>query len=171
MAALSSFSVLVCSATIVPRLSLQEMTGRSEMIVTGSVIRTWAAWDRQHQFIWTHSEILVHDVAKGARLDKVVVSEPGGVLDGVAMRIAGAPVYSPGEQVMVFLERMPNGALRAAGFGQGKLVITPQGRIHVTHTGAELIGKSRAIESFSGTAVSELWQRVRRIIERREGEQ
>ena len=47
-----------------------------------------------------------------------MVSEPGGIVDGLGMQIAGTPGYAPGEQVMLFLERMPNGYLRNAGMGQ-----------------------------------------------------
>ena len=112
--------VFACGATIVPRLSLEEMVARSETIVSGQVTRIWTAWDSRHRFIWTHSEILVSNVTKGSRSERIVVSEPGGVVDGFGMQIAGTPGYMPGEQVMVFLERMPNGYLRTARHGSGK---------------------------------------------------
>ena len=170
LAALGALGALICCASTVPRLSLEEMVSRSELIVSGQVTRTWAAWDSRHQFIWTHSEVVVGDVTKGGRMEKVVVSEPGGVVDGVAMRIAGTPTYSPGEQVMLFLERMPNGLLRSAGWGQGKLLVTGQGRLQLTHTGAEIVRLGNAnpgtgLESLQGSAATELRKRVTHLVQ------
>ena len=88
---LAMLGVFACRATIVPRLSLEEMVARSETIVSGQVTRVWTAWDSPHRFIWTHTEILVTHVAKGNRIEKLVVSEPGGVVDGLGMQIAGIP--------------------------------------------------------------------------------
>jgi len=144
--------------------------GRSEAIVIGHVTRTWSAWDDQHRYIWTHAEIAVHEVAKGARGMNLVVSEPGGAVGGVGMRVAGAPTYTPGEQVMLFLERAPNGYLRSAGLGQGKLRISADGRIHLTHAAADLAVSGRpqkgiALESLEGAAAVEIRQRVERLLQ------
>jgi hypothetical protein len=138
---LAMLGVFACRATIVPRLSLEEMVARSETIVSGQVTRVWTAWDSPHRFIWTHTEILVSNVTKGNRSGKLVVSEPGGIVDGLGMQIAGTPGYAPGEQVMLFLERMPNGYLRTAGMGQGKLSLSPDGRVHLTHSGADVANR------------------------------
>lgn len=167
-------SGLFCSATLVPRLSLEDMVARSELIVAGQVTRTWAAWDGEHRFIWTHSEIAVRDVVKGERIEKTIVSEPGGVVDGVRMTIVGMPTYAPGEQVMLFLDRMPNGYLRSAGVGQGKFLISAQGRIHLTHSGADVvkIGHARqgtALGSLEGAPAGEIRQRVLRLIQAGKG--
>jgi hypothetical protein len=161
--------VFACGATIVPRLSLEEMVARSETIVSGQVIRIWTAWDSQHRFIWTHSEILVGHVAKGSRSERIVVSEPGGVVDGFGMQVAGTPGYLPGEQVMVFLERMPNGYLRTAGMGQGKLSLSPDGRVHLTHGGADLAGRATAphgtaLQSLDTAEATEVRRRVAILI-------
>ena len=144
---LAMFGVFACRATIVPRLSLEEIVARSETIVSGQVTRVWTAWDSPHRFIWTHTEILVSNVAKGNRMEKLVVSEPGGVVDGLGMQIAGTPGYTPGEQVMLFLERMPNGYLRTAGMGQGS---SPSRRMdgYISPTPGPMspIGQSRPTE-------------------------
>lgn len=106
---LAAFAALAGSATTVVRLSLEDIVDRSELIVTGRVVRTWAAWDGQHRYIWTHNQIAVRSVAQGSRTANLVVSEPGGVVGSDGMQIAGPPTYAPGEEVMLFLERMPNG--------------------------------------------------------------
>jgi hypothetical protein len=169
LAALAMVGVFACGATMVPRLSLEEMVVRSETIVSGQVTRIWSAWDSQHRFIWTHSEIQVGDVVKGSHSGRIVVSEPGGVVDGFGMQIAGTPGYLPGEQVMVFLERMPNGYLRTTGMGQGKLSLSPDGRVHLTHGGADLAGRATAprgtaLQSIDATAANEVRRRVAMLV-------
>ena len=165
LAALTTIGVFACGATIVPRLSVEEMVVRSELILSGRVTGTWAAWDRHHQFIWTHTEITVEDVVKGTHSDRVVVSEPGGVVDGLGMLIAGTPVYVQGERVMLFLERMPNGYLRTTGMGQGKLSISPNGSVHLTYAGADLFRagnrpEGTALQSLDAISATEVRRRV-----------
>lgn len=169
LAALAMAGAFACRATIVPRLSLEEMVVRSEVIVSGRVVRTWTAWDSPHTFIWTHSEIVVEDAAKGRHSGRVVVSEPGGVVEGLGMQIGGTPGYVPGEQVMVFLVRMPNGYLRTAGMGQGKLSISSNGSVHLTHSGGDLVRTGNtpngtALQSLDATAATEVRRRVAELV-------
>jgi hypothetical protein len=149
------------------------MVDRSDLIVTGQVTRTWTAWDDQRQYIWTHNEIAAHTVDKGSPIQKVVVSEPGGVVDGVGMRVAGMPNYAQGEEVMLFLERMPNGYLRTLGLGQGKLRVAVDGRVHLTQTGADLIRirgarPGTALESLEALPASQVRQLVTRLVQQRQ---
>src|SRR5690349_2191487 len=117
------------SATQAARLSFEELTDTSDVIVSGRSGRTWAAWDANRKYIWTHYELTVESVHKGASRSTVEVAEPGGTLDGMVMGIAGTVAYAPGEHVLVFLQRMPNGYLRTTGWGQGKYRVDMQGRI------------------------------------------
>jgi hypothetical protein len=109
----------VCAAAVVPRFSFEELVDTSERIVQGRVERSWVAWDRSRQFIWTHYEIAVSDMVKGAPSRTVIVSEPGGALDGMTLTVPGAPRYATGEEVVLFLHRTPIGYLRANGYEQG----------------------------------------------------
>lgn len=117
-------------ATVVPGLSFEQLTDESEMVISGDVVRSWSDWDSAHKFIWTHHEISVSGAHKGALARTVVVSEPGGVVGDRAMSIAGTVSYERGENVVVFLERMPNGYLRTTGWAQGKYVVDKAGRVH-----------------------------------------
>jgi hypothetical protein len=124
---------LVCCsvhATTIARLSLDEMTARSETIVSGQITDSWTAWDSDHKYIWTHYTVTVDSTVKGTSARTVEITEPGGVVGIVGMNIGGATSYTKGEHVMIFLERMPNGYLRTAGLGQGKYGIDAQGRLH-----------------------------------------
>src|SRR5580700_2249544 len=118
------------SATSVPSLTFEELTDRSELIVSGQVTRSWADWDSEHKFIWTHYELSVSNAQKGTPGLTVELAEPGGVVGIQGMAIAGAVVYQPGDHVLVFLQRMPNGYLRTTGWSQGKYTVDSTGRLH-----------------------------------------
>jgi hypothetical protein len=138
------FSVIAAAtatATTVPNLTFEEMTDRSELVVTGQVTRSWSDWDSEHKYIWTQYEIAVKSTQKGRAGATVVVSEPGGVVGDRALSIAGAVGYAQGEQVAVFLQRMPNGYLRTTGWGQGKFGVDTTGHLHAAAAtrGFELI--------------------------------
>lgn len=155
----------LASATDVPRLSFNQMTDDSEMVVSGNVTRTWTAWDADHKYIWTHYELAVATAHKGTPGPTVDIAEPGGALDGMVMSISGATGYRVGDKVLVFLSRMPNGYLRTAGFGQGRYSVDSNGRVHGTAElkAAETVsvdsGASRvtaAVRSLEGMSVSQV---------------
>jgi hypothetical protein len=85
---------ILLSASEIPRLSLAELVKLSDTIVAG----------RAHP--------------------SVVVSEPGGTLNGVSLIVPGSTPYTVGEEVSVFLYRTPIGYLRTTNYGQGKFVIS-----------------------------------------------
>src|ERR1700679_1494588 len=100
---ISSFLFAVtASATSVPLLTFEELTDRSELIVSGQITRTWADWDSSHRFIWTHYELAVSSVHKGTAGSVVVLSEPGGVAGGLRQTVADAVRYGVGDSVFIF---------------------------------------------------------------------
>jgi hypothetical protein len=106
-----------------PHLSLDDLTAQSEMVVSGTVARSWADWDSEHRFIWTHYEVAISETWKGRANRIVIVSEPGGVLNGMGMNIPGSTPYKVGERVNVFLYRTPIGYMRTTNYGQGKFPV------------------------------------------------
>lgn len=118
------------SATMVPRLSFEQLTDSSELVVSGHITNSWAAWDAEHKYIWTHYTLSVDSTLKGAHLRTTEFAEPGGAVGDKVMSIAGTITYGIGENVVVFLSRMPNGYLRTSGWSQGKYAVDPRGRVH-----------------------------------------
>jgi hypothetical protein len=155
-------------ATIVPSLSFEALTERSELIVTGQIAREWADWDSAHKFIWTHYDLTVSGALKGSPGATVVLSEPGGAVGIQGMAVAGAVVYQPGERVLVFLQRMPNGYLRTTGWSQGKYTVDSAGRLHAAGSigGPEVVTMQKAVTAqtplrvLEGMTVSELRARI-----------
>lgn len=119
----------LAQATTLQRLSFEELTDNSDIIVTGKVTRTWSAWDAGHHYIWTHYAVEVAATQKGAHTATVELCEPGGVADGMGMTIAGSVAYQIGDSVLVFLQKMPNGMIRTTGWGQGKYTVDAHGRL------------------------------------------
>ncbi|MES1261278.1 MAG: hypothetical protein ABUS49_06025 [Acidobacteriota bacterium] len=158
----------LAGGTVVPRLSFEQLTDTSELVVSGTVTRSWAAWDSEHKYIWTHYELAATSAYKGTPAPKFEFAEPGGEVEGRVMLIAGAVSYAPGDQVVVFLSRMPNRYLRTTGWAQGKYTVDTSGRLHASAAsgGDEyvLAGKpvlpGSTLKSLDGMSVTELRQRI-----------
>ncbi|MDP9053357.1 MAG: hypothetical protein M3N93_03520 [Acidobacteriota bacterium] len=153
----SLLSLAQLGATTVSALNFEELTDRSEVVVHGQVTRVWSDWDSEHKYIWTHYEIAVDSAPKGAPGATVVVSEPGGVVGDVAISVSGVVSYATGEQVAVFLQRMPNGYLRTTGWNQGKFAVDKTGHLHASSArGIETIGPDRKSSLLRGTPLTAL---------------
>ena len=120
----------MASATTLARLSFEELTDKADLVATGTVTRSWTAWDAEHKYIWTHYEMSVAGGLKGNLARTVEFAEVGGMVDGVGMNVVGSVAYQTGEHVMVFLTRQPNGYLRTTGWGQGKYTVDANNRLH-----------------------------------------
>ena len=161
--------VLGAQATMVPSLSVEELVDQSEVIVHGRVARSWTAWDGARKYIWTHHEIDIIDPIRGAGFAPVVVSEPGGALDGVEMRFSGVLPYALGEEAVVFLYRTPVGYLRTQGHGQGKYTITSDARVRSNLRGVELLtrtSRGAPLSTFEDLPLMEFKARVRDTLRR-----
>jgi hypothetical protein len=161
------FSLLYpAGATLTPSLTFEQLTDASELIVTGRVGNSWAAWDAAHKFIWTHYNLSVSSAIKGSPAATVEFAEVGGAVDGYSMVIAGSVRYATGDNMLVFLARMPNGYLRTAGWSQGKYAVDPSGQLHAQSSpGAETIDLQGApagtsLRVLDGMSLTELRQRV-----------
>lgn len=168
MAAAALLLTQAASATTIGRLSFEQMTDTSELIVSGKVTLAWAAWDENHKYIWTHYDLAVRSALKGAPGSTVEFAEPGGTLDGIQISIAGSVVYQPGESVLIFLQRMPNGYLRTTGWSQGRFEVGANNRLHADSIlrGLEVVDAGTAaaaatsLHTLDGMSVGELSSRV-----------
>ncbi len=170
-------------ATLVPRMTLEEIVDASQSVVHGTVLRTWAEWDSGRKFIWTHYEIRVADALRGGPSATIVVSEPGGTVGETAMQIVGTPHYDVGEEVVLFAVRTPIGYLRTCGWGQGKFKVSrPEGSsqalVRSAAAGVELVERpagdkpsqprvGTALTGINGLPLEEFKTRVRQMIESR----
>lgn len=149
----------LCSATTIKEISFEDLVATSDQIVSGRVTRSWTSWGSEHKFIWTRYEIAVDNVIHGARDATLVVSEPGGVLDGRAMSIESAVRYTIGEHVVLFLHQFPSGDKRTVGWGQGKFTLDDSSQVHASAGGP--------IAALKAISYTELRRRVMALLPRR----
>lgn len=153
------------SATTIQKLSFDQLTDTADIVVSGTVTRSWADWDADHKYIWTHYEVSVLSQLKGSAGSTVQIDEVGGVVGGSGMTVAGTPVYQTGDKVLVFLTRWPGGHLRTTGWGQGKYRIDANNRLHGDSSLAQVemaagSGAESVTRTLDGMNLNEAAQRV-----------
>ena len=167
----------ILPATTVAVMMFDEMVADSAAIVQGRVVRSWASWDPDRTAIWTHYEIRVESTLKGKAGSTIIISEPGGELDGRHMQVVGAPHYEVGEEAVVFAAPTPVGYLRTCGWGQGKFAVranpqSPSGRIvrsaalgvKLVETGKPPAAVAKSAGSYDGADLDAFLTRVRAAV-------
>ncbi|MCY1076615.1 hypothetical protein [Archangium lansingense] len=121
--ALLSFVLLLsleASATTMLRADLPELAQTSDTIVHGTVRRVESRWSGDGRRIVTDVEIQVTEALKGQTGSTVLVTQPGGRVGDIGQKVSGLAAFTPGEEVVVFLERKGTRAFRVSGMVQGK---------------------------------------------------
>jgi hypothetical protein len=125
-----ALSFLLCAwaarparASMVLAMDLGTLTQNADRIVVGEVTSVQSAWDKKHERILTTVQIKVAELWKGQMPAGGVVTivQPGGVADGIEMRVHGMPQFLQGERAVVFLRGGTTTAGHSVvGMGQGK---------------------------------------------------
>ena len=102
-------------SAVVERLSVEDLARGADAIVVARVVATSAAWNEGRTKIYTFTTLEVSDALKGGPAGRVVVKELGGAVGDIAMEASGAPRFSAGEEVLVFLRRDSEGAAVSTG--------------------------------------------------------
>lgn len=111
------------SATTVLNRTVPEMTGVSELVLSGVVVSVEPNRRAAGFPLATRVTVAVDRVYKGfASGPNISFMVPGGVSDGKAMFIPGMPSFTEGEEVVLFLERTPRGWI-PSGLKNGKYVV------------------------------------------------
>ncbi len=123
-------------SAVVRLLYLDDIAADSAVIVQGTILSSSAAWNAEHNRIYTTYQVSASRYVKGYLGEVFELQEPGGVVDNVQMTASGTPVFQPGEQVLLMLW---SDALRTRyqciGLGQGVLRIRDEnGVLMVDHT-------------------------------------
>lgn len=133
-------------ASVLTKLSLEDMTARAEHVLLGRVERI------DSKFVQGHSGLIITEVQvrcqrsiRGAKEGSLItVRHLGGVVGELGQKVFGEASYQVGEEVVLLAEPR-EGALYAVGMAQGKLHIdrsTGSPRVHVDLGGAELVNPS-----------------------------
>jgi len=111
---------LSASATTMLRADLPELARTADTIVHGTVRRVESRWSGDGRRIVTDVEIQVSEALKGQASGSVLVTQPGGRVGDIGQKVSGLASFTPGEEVVLFLERRGPEAFRVAGMAQGK---------------------------------------------------
>ena len=141
LVAVAASAVTGVTAAVVPRITLEEMTGAAEVIVLGRVERAEAAWSDDGRIIVTQVEVAVERAIHGGPRARVGFEVPGGRIGEQILVASGAPVFRAGDRVVLFLGPQEGGGGSAA---PGRLAIIGwnQGAIRVERdraTGRDLV--------------------------------
>lgn len=130
----------------------EQLIAKSPVILSGTV--TGQSPVDRDGMIWTDTTVAVDRVMKGSAAGTITIHEPGGLLGDRITKIFGAPEFTEGERVLLFLEPAPSGDYRVIDLFVGKFSegTTLDGRRlwmrHDGEAGARLLdGELHAVES------------------------
>lgn len=116
---LAVFCPLAAPATTLLRVDVATLTKQADAVVVATVVGSASRRTSDGLRIVTDTELKVLQTLKGQVGDTATVMQPGGVVGDVGQHVAGVARFSPGEEVVVFLEkRGPRWFV--AGMTQGK---------------------------------------------------
>jgi len=110
-------------ATVMVKIDLDGLVGRADGILVGNVEKVASHWSEDKRYIVTDVTVEVTQSVHGVADKHLVIRRLGGSVDGVGMRVSGSPMFSPGEQVLLFTEKRGNHRW-IVGMSQGVYRIT-----------------------------------------------
>jgi hypothetical protein len=111
------------SATQIEYRSPQQLGQQSSLVVSGTVASVESYWNDKHTKILTRTRIAVDETFKGADQRTIDIIQLGGTVGTVKVTVHGALQWTPGEEVLLFVEPHDAVDYRVAGFSQGKYTI------------------------------------------------
>ena len=99
----------------------EDLASRAPLVVRGEVTRSASGFDPERGTLRTYVTVDVQEVLRGTlSASQITLREAGGRFGDVAHEVDAVPLYTPGEQVLLFLEPAGDGALRTSGQFFGK---------------------------------------------------
>ncbi len=135
-------------------MSFERVVRSSPRAVRGVVVRSRSAWDADRNAIWTHYDIRVSETLRGPTGAIFTISEPGGRVDDLEMRVPGAPRFSVGEEAVIFAYPTPLGYWRVRGWGQGRFRVERGDGAAVVRLPARPTGPTRPDEARKNRAAT-----------------
>ena len=117
-----SAQTLVDSEAMIP-LPIETLAGQADLVVAGVVQSLTVTRDAERR-IYTEVELMVSEVWKGSVASKTIkIVHGGGTLGEESVEVKGQVVYTPGEEVVVFLVLNKRGQAVTFAMTQGKFEI------------------------------------------------
>jgi hypothetical protein len=105
--------------------TIEDLARSSDAVVRGKVASVSSQWSEDQRRIFTYVEVTPASVWRGAAPARatVLVLVPGGIVGNIGQRVDGAPGFTKGEEVVVFLSGSEAGTFRVTGLAQGKFSV------------------------------------------------
>lgn len=121
-AVLCGLWVAAGQATTFQAADVESLAAKADAVVVARVNATRVKVADARSLV-SIAECEVTQALKGTPGAAVRVVSQGGELGDVAQHVAGSPRLSTGDEVVLFLSRMPGGAFTVTGWAQGVLVV------------------------------------------------
>ncbi len=112
------------SGTTLMRMSLAQITQAAQVIVRARCIGNSTRWDAGE--IWTFTSFDVEETWSGSAPAQISVRLLGGSVGNLTSTVSGVPRFSPGEEVVLFLESTAARRLFHCELGAGHLPDSPR---------------------------------------------
>jgi hypothetical protein len=158
--------------TQVQQLSVEELGSVASKVVRGEVATVHSYWNPQRTKIFTEIVVAAAETYKGTAAGTIRILQLGGTVDGVRVTVHGALGWTPGEEVLLFLESYRDDRFVVTGLSQGKFnVVRDPGSgeafvARVPLEGVEVVGGEGARAVASEIEKIPLRQFVRRSLGR-----
>ncbi len=121
-------------ATVIVKLELPDLVKRAGTVFVGKAVKKHMHWTADRKHIVTDTTFQVGQSLRGTTGagGQVTIRALGGVVDGIGMRVAGSPMFSKGDEVLLFTEKrgrhtyvvgMTQGAYRVRRDARGRATV------------------------------------------------
>ncbi len=110
--------------TTMKPVSIATLARHAGTIVVGKVKSIESEWNEDRSVIFTHINIAAEEFYKGDSMEKeITVKLLGGTMSDTTLRVAGAPGFTQGEDVFLFLRTLDDNYFAVDGLSQGKFSV------------------------------------------------
>lgn len=122
-----------------------DLTARSEIVAVGKVTSLRSEWSDDRRRIVTRATVAVDEYLKGEQPQRsLVITIPGGEIDGVGELYSHTARFKKDEQVVVFAAADNQGRLKVVGGDEGKMTVA---RDEVT--GLQMVADKEPLSAFT----------------------
>jgi hypothetical protein len=104
-------------------MSAKELTEESTAVFYGKCTNKRCEWNENRSIIYTYVTVSPEEYIKGNLGSEAVIAVPGGQVDNIIYEVSEMPVFTEGEEVMLFIWKNPSGKNLVTGGYLGKMKI------------------------------------------------
>lgn len=106
-------------------VGLRELVSQADAVIQGRVVEVESFWNEPGTMILTEAQVVVEEIVHGSASPVVTILTFGGEVGHERVTAVGFPRFSPGERLLLFLDKQRDGSIRVVGYQQGQYHIVP----------------------------------------------